>query len=127
MTPSFSQSAHQPLIRNLFKDEFAKKAPTDKRSLAKKLVAQAKDSGSMPASQYALLSLAIDLSVQAPDVDTAVLAMSDMERTFSFDVVAKRMTTLGMLSKAAKTSDDAKGLAGAYLQAADEAVKLDRF
>jgi hypothetical protein len=114
-------------VRDLFKDDFAKKTPADKRSLAKKLLVQGRETNNTPASQYALLTMAIDLGIQSVDLDTCVMAMTELSNGFAIDVVAQRTASLGALTKVVKTPDDLKALAKAYLQLADEAMKVDRY
>jgi hypothetical protein len=117
----------EKLVRDLFKDDLAKKAPADKRSLAKKLLTQGREAANAPASQYALLALAIDQSIQAGDVDTVLLAVGELGNLFSIDIVAMRGASLASLAKSVKTSEDLKSVAKAYLQLADEALKADNF
>jgi hypothetical protein len=122
-----AQKEAEKSVRDLFKDEFAKKTPADKRALAKKLLAQGRVPQNASATQYALLTLAIDLGIQSVDPDTCVMAMTELSNNFAIDVVAQRNTALGSLTKVAKTPDDLKALARAYLQLADEAMKVDRY
>jgi hypothetical protein len=115
------------LIRDLFKDDLAKKTAADRRLLAKKLVSQAKESQDLPASQYALLTMAVDLSVQAVEVETALSAAGELGARFQVDAAALRASALAGLSKAAKAPEELKYLGGAFLTLADEAMKDDRF
>ena len=117
----------EKLVRDLFKDEFAKKAPADKRLLARKLLGQGKEPGNTAATQYTLLSLSIEQAVQAVDLETAMAALTDLEKVFAIDVVTQRAGVLASLSKAVKTPEDAKAAANGYLALADEAMKADRF
>jgi len=63
----------EKLVRDLFKEEFSKKAPADRRLLARKLLGQGREPGNPAATQYTLLSLAIEQAVQAVDLETAKL------------------------------------------------------
>jgi hypothetical protein len=114
-------------VRDLFKDEFAKKTPADKRALAKRLLVQGRESKNTPATQYALLVLANDLGIQTLDLDTCVMAMTELSTHFAIDVVAQRNSSLAALSKGTKSSEDLKALAKAYLALSDEAIKIDRY
>jgi hypothetical protein len=114
-------------VRALFKEEFAKKTLPDKKALAKKLLAQGRETANNAATQHAILTMAIDLAVQTVDVDTASSAMSELSRHFEGDVVAQRTPTLTALGKAVKTPDDVKLLARAYLSLADDAMTDDRY
>lgn len=114
-------------VRDLYKEEFAKKTPADKRALAKKLLVQGRESSNSAATQYALLTLAVDLGIQTVDLDTCAMAMTELSNAFAIDVVAQRSASLAALTKVVKTPDDQKLLAKAYLSLADESMKVDRY
>jgi hypothetical protein len=112
-------------VRDVFKGEYAKKTPADKRLLARRLLAQGKESGGVLPSQYVLCSQALDLAIQAADVETALAAMGELTKTFSVDAGALKLSSLAALAKALKTPEDIKAVSNAYLQFADEAMKAD--
>jgi hypothetical protein len=114
-------------VRELFKEDYAKKAPADRRALAKKLLTQGKETGNTTASQYALLSQAVEISTQTGDVDTALSTLNELTAVFTVNAVALRAGSLGTLAKNIKTSEDTKTLARAYLALADDALKADDF
>lgn len=114
-------------LRDLLKDEYAKKTPADKRALAKTLLVQGREPANAPPTQYAALLQAVDLSVQAADVETCQMAMAELFKSFNVDVVAQRTPALAALAKAVKTSEEIKSVSKAYLQLADDAVAVDRY
>lgn len=119
--------AAEQTVRELFKEEYAKKAPADRRLLAHKFLIQGKEAGNTPATQYVLFSQAVDLSVQAGDIDTALGALGDLTAAFAVNPVAQRVTALAGLAKVVKTPEDLKTLARAHLDLLDEAVMVDDF
>jgi hypothetical protein len=114
-------------VRDLFKDDYAKKAPADRRALGRKLLGQGRETTNAPASQYVLLTQALDLATQAAAVDDALLALNELTNRFAVDPVATRVGAFAALAKAVKSPDEAKALAHAYVGFVDEALKADDF
>ncbi len=113
-------------VRQLYKDGYAKTKPKDKRELAGRLLEQVPLSKDDPATQYALLSEAIDLSLASSNWYGVFTACDLMAQCFSgIDAKAKkkeayaRARTTAVVQAILKLLDnpqdaDANAVAGRY-------------
>jgi hypothetical protein len=69
-------------IRQLYKPDYAKKKPNQKRTLAAKLMTEAASTKDDANLRYALLSEAIDLSLETADYYNVLLAVDEMASSF---------------------------------------------
>src|SRR5579862_5703640 len=82
--PSASEQADaDKFVKDLFKDDYAKRTPADKITLAKKILGQAIQTKDDPRAQFVLFREARDLSSQAGDVLTGMVAIDEMARRFT--------------------------------------------
>jgi hypothetical protein len=126
--PSSSEQADaEKLIKDIFKDDYAKRTPADRQALARKMLSQALQSKDDPKSQFVLLREARDLASLAGDVQTALSAVDEMAKAFSVDSAAMRSTVLTNAAKTAKTPDDFKGLASMSLKMIDSLLLADDY
>ncbi len=72
----------------------AQYAAEDKEPLVERLLAQARESGKDPASQFALLSEARDVATAAGDCDSAFEAIGELENAFDVDSLAMKVDVL---------------------------------
>jgi hypothetical protein len=117
----------EAVVREVFKEEYARKGAEDRRTLARKLVAQAAQSKDTPAAHYVLLREAQDLYAQAMDVTSSMATIDEMARTFSIDAFDMKNLSLGTVLKLAKTPDDHKTITTAYMKLAEDAAAADRY
>jgi len=122
-----AQKNAEKTIRDVFKEDYAKRTPADKAALAKKLVDNALRSGDDPASQFVLLQEARELASQAGDTDTALGAIKELSARFAVDAWTLKTPVLAALAKNAKRPEDWRSLARAYLALADEAAESEDF
>lgn len=122
-----AQKDAETSIRDLFKDDYARKDPADKATFARKLLKQASDSKDDPVSRFVLLREARDLALQANDLTTALDAVALLSKDYAVDATAMRGSLLGNAEKTAKTPQDLKAISQAWLKAADEAASADDF
>jgi hypothetical protein len=113
-------------VRQLYKDGYARTKPRDKRELAGKLLEQVPLTKDDPATQYALLSEAIDLSLSSSNWYGVFTACDLMAQSFSgIDAKAKkkesyaRARTTAVVQAILKLLDnpqdaDANAVAGRY-------------
>lgn len=121
-----AQKTAEKLVRDVFKDEFAKKAPADKSALATKLLAQSKEVESDPVQRFVLLREAKDLARDAADWETALAAIDETGRVFQVDVVAMKAALHAAMSAAAKKPEEWTAVARKQLALADEAAAADQ-
>lgn len=113
----------EKLIKDVFKEDFAKKAPSDKIALSKKLLEQAAESDADRASQFVLFREAKDLAAAGGDHALALKALKSMGEIFTVNPVALMAEVLAARGKAIKTPQEAVDLAKAYLKLTDEALR----
>jgi hypothetical protein len=82
-------------IKKLYKDDYAKKKPNQKRNLVNKLLSQVETTKDDPTTQYGLLSEAIDLAMDTSDFYQAIIACDLMAANFSgIDATAQKKAAL---------------------------------
>src|SRR5262245_13069863 len=72
----------EKLIRELFKDEYAKKAPADRQILVRKLYQQAQESKDSPAPRYVLLRESADLAAEVQDLPDCFKSLDELGKAF---------------------------------------------
>lgn len=134
LSPS-TQEARRPLppeparqtalksIRDIFKEEYAKKSLDDRRKLARKLLQQAIDTKDDAPSEYVLLQESRSLGAESSDIETALRAVAELGRKFEMDVLPLRLATLATASQSTKNPDDLSSCALQYIALSDEAAR----
>lgn len=88
-------------IRQLYKPDYAKKKPNQKRALAAKLMTEAESTKDDANLRYALLSEAIDLSMETSDFYNVLLAVDEMAASYAgVDAKEKKKAYLAKAPKA---------------------------
>src|SRR5437868_3206159 len=77
-----AQEKSQKLVRDLFKDAYARTAPADRLALAKALRKEAEGTSADPAGKFVLLREARDVAAGAGDFAAAMEAVDDLNHTF---------------------------------------------
>lgn len=114
-------------IRDIYKDEYAKKLPADKISLARNLIDQSRQNRDNPAVQYASLIEARDLAVSAGDLRAASDAIQILSSGFEVDIVDLKATAYASLAKVLKTPEDMAEMVRAYSKLGEEAAAVDDY
>lgn len=122
----------EALIRELFKDEFAK-AKADsvaKIRLAQALLQEGKDTADLVAGRYQLFVHARNLASEAGDGSTALLAIEELAQNFQVpaqDVFELKISALALASKASGTPEAFQAVVDSSLSLLDDALALDDF
>jgi formylglycine-generating enzyme required for sulfatase activity len=124
---SSAQKQSEKVIRDLFKEEYSKRAPADQQALAKKLLQQGRDTKDDPAVRYVLFREGMDLAAKSGDVSTALGAAEEIGKLYEVDGLALKTQALTATAGAAKSREAATALAEACLQVAEEAAAADKF
>jgi hypothetical protein len=95
--------------------------------LAKQLIQRADEPRDDAAGAYAFFDAAIELAVEAGDVESALLAIDGMAKQYDVDGPAMKLARLQAMTTKAPDSLDRNALAERVLETADEAVTQDRF
>jgi hypothetical protein len=121
------QKEAEKLVRDLFKSDYAKKGQEEQRTLAKRLLEEARKSQDDRAGVWVLYREAEELSAQAGDIDTAMLAVSRRAELFDVDPLQLRAAALASTAKGVKSAEDAAALAEAHLRHVDELIGADQY
>ncbi len=112
-------------IRDLFREDYAKKLPAEQQALAHKLFQNGTETADDLPARYMLLREARDLATQLGDVDTAARAVDELAKTFAVDGPALKLAVLGKI--AVKEPDAARSAARACLALIPDAVRAENF
>jgi len=112
----------EKLIREIFRDDYARKSPPDQVALAQKLISQGEQRDGETPTRYALLREAQDLAVQGGDAPLALKAIDGLARNFLVNAVALKHAALQTTSKSARTPEELKLATARFLSLADEAL-----
>ncbi|HVE39598.1 MAG TPA: protein kinase [Planctomycetota bacterium] len=124
---SVSLRDSEKVIRDAFKGDYARKAPSDLQAFAKKLQSEAAKPQKEAALQYALLAETRDVAAQAGEIGIAMTAIEELDRTFAIDALTMKTETLATTMKYAKTPDTARGVAEAYGPVIEQSVDRDDY
>jgi WD40 repeat protein/serine/threonine protein kinase len=115
------------LIRDLYKDDFAKKAAADRVALAEKLIDVARDTKDKPVERFVLLREARDLAADAGDARIALKAVDELANGYVIDLLEMKIAVLGKLADLAMTPAAARSVVDQYLTLTDIAVARDDY
>ncbi len=121
------QKVAEKAVKDLFKEQYAKKGVADRRVLGRQLLIEAGKSQSDPAALWVLCREAQEVSTQTVDVGTANQAIEFASEFFDLDSIALKSAALTTMTKQAKTSDDGSAICFGLLKLVEEMVAADLF
>lgn len=121
------QKEAEKLVKELFKEQYAKKSPADRQALVKTLLEQATKSGDDPAALWVLYREAQDIAAQAGDIKAALAGVEATARIFDVDAMSLKNTALTTVARTAKQPSDFAALAEAMLALVNELVAADQY
>jgi len=122
-----AQKEAEKVIRDVFKEDFAKKTPADRAALAGKMVAQAGGVKDDPPTAYVLYADAQDLYAQSGEIGKSLDTIDEMARTFMVDPLALKSAALIAAGRVSKSPEDAQRLGAAHLRFAGDALQADQY
>jgi hypothetical protein len=114
-------------IKDLFKDEYAKKAAADQVELARKLMTTSADASIDMPTKYACLTEARDLAAAASDATLALEAVSLLGKSFMIAVPGAKMAVLGKMAGTTKESEKLRALSRSYYEVAKDSVTAEDY
>jgi hypothetical protein len=114
-------------IKALFKDQYSKKSPEDRKALARMLLDQAAKSGDDPNAEWVLLREAQDAATQACDVKLLTEAIDISAQMFDVDYLSMKYTGLTAIGKVAKAPEECRSLTLGLLRLIDDLVAADQY
>lgn len=121
------QKEAEKLIKDLYKEKYAKKAPADRQALAKSLLEEAGRTKDDAAAVWVLYREAHDIAVQVCDVSTVVGAIDGMARYYDIEPMAMKAASLASAGKVAKAPAEFGALAEAQVRLAEEHIANDQY
>src|SRR5579862_2369553 len=121
------QKDAEKLIHDIFKEDYAKKTPLDKLSLAKKLLKHALEAKESGGDTFILLRESRDLASQFGDTETALKAVQEMARRYEINETEATLAMLSTALKSVRMPEEFVLLARAYVLLADEAMAKEDF
>jgi hypothetical protein len=112
-------------VKDLFKDEYAKKLPADQLALARKLLQNGVETTGDDAAKFVLLKESREIAVASGDAETALRAVDETAKAFAVDAAALKLAVLGKI--VVKEPDAARAAAKGYLSLAADAVRSENF
>lgn len=122
-----AQKAAEKLIREVFKEEYSKRAPEEMVALAKALLKEGLEPTEDTTTRYVLLREAREIAAKAGDVKTAFRAIDEIGTLFKIDALKMKSSTLSQAAKKAKTPAELRSLASHYLSLAEDAGDADDY
>lgn len=117
----------EKMIREVYREQYAKKAPEDRQRLSHDLLEQGGKSQEDAAAAWVFLREAQDVALQAGDLKGALRAADAAARVFDVDGMALRHSVLGAFGKLAKSPDEFSALVEAQDPVIDEFVQSDQY
>ncbi len=121
------QREAEKLIKDLFKDQYGKKAPEDRKALARLLLEQSGKPQEDPAILWILCREAQDVATQVCDVRTLSTAIDTTARVFDVDAMLLRNGALTAAGKVAKTPEEIADLTEALFMQVDDLMRADQY
>jgi hypothetical protein len=121
------QKEAEKLIKDLFKEQYAKKAPADRQQLARLLLDQAAKAGDDAAAAWVMYREAQDAAAQVCDLRTLLGAIDGAAASFDVDSLAIKNASFAVAGRNAKTPEDFVALTRSLLQLVDEFVAADQY
>lgn len=114
-------------VRDLLKDQYAKKTASDRQALARTLLDMAGKSTEDPVALWVLYREAQEAATLACDVSLALQAIDSAAAAFDIDTLPLKNSTLLALGKNAKAPEELSALARALLLFSDDCVAADQY
>lgn len=119
-------AAAEKLIKELFKDDYARTKPADRLALSQKLLGQARDTKDDAAARYVLFRESVDLAAQAGDPQQACETIGELAKAFAVNSGAMRAAVFEKAA-AAIAPAEAAALVDKSLPIIHEAVANDDY
>jgi len=114
--PPEKQKEAERVVRDVYREQFAKTSAQDQADLARKLLDQAIATRDDLASRYVLFTLAQDLAARCNDLATALRAAEQQGESFVVDAGKLKSKVLSQAERTARTKEHFQALAEAYAE-----------
>jgi hypothetical protein len=114
-------------VKELFREEYSKKTPADRKKLARLLLEQTGKSYEDPAAVWVLCRESQDLAVQTCDIPTLTGCLDLVARYFDVDPATTKAAALTAAARSAKAPEESALLADALLAVVDDLAAADLY
>lgn len=114
-------------VRDLYKDEYARKSPADQSALAQKLLQKGTETNDDATSKYVLLKEARDVAMVGGDADTAMRAAGELGRSFAVDGPALKLGVITKMAATVRDPEAARTLAKTCIAVVTDLVAADGY
>ncbi len=122
-----AQVEAEKLVKDVYKDDYAKRGPDERRALAEKLLSEGRNTKSDTNTEYVLLREARDMAIQVADIETAIDAIKELNAAFVVDAVDMKLKALTSIRSSSHTVEANTAGADAALTMIDEALVAENF
>ena len=125
--PSAAKQADaEKLIKEVYKEDFAKRGPDERRALAKTMIEDAKTTKDV-ATQYELMVQAREIGIQLSDIDLALSACTEISKRFLLSGADLKLKVLATIKPSLKSTESFEQGGEAAMALTDEAIAADDF
>jgi hypothetical protein len=125
--PADKQKETEKLLKDLLKEDYAKKAPADRILLGRSLLDRARKCRDDLVSCWVFYQEAQQIAAQNADVVTALTAVEEASRVYDIDRLAAKNSLLGTITKSAKAPEEFSLLVEALDRFIDELMAADLY
>lgn len=111
------------LVKEVYKDQYNRRGPEERRAFAESLLDDAKGQISDPNSRYVMLCEARDLAIQVAMVETAMEAAKEIARTFKVDPEETYLAAISDLRATVRTTNAFEAASDAAIELVDQAIQ----
>jgi tRNA A-37 threonylcarbamoyl transferase component Bud32 len=122
-----AQEKVDKLIKDLFKDDYAKKAPADKLALSAKLLEQAGETKDDAAARFVLLREARDLAAQAGNLEEALKTVDELTKQYAVNGLEMKIGVLEVMAGVSTNPANSKLLVDTSFLVLEELLAADNF
>jgi len=122
-----AQTEAEKLVKEVYKEDYAKRGPEERRALAEKLLGEGRNTKSDANTQYVLFREARDMAVQVSATATAMEAIKELNDAFAINAVEMKLKVLNAIRASAHTVDANSEGAEAALALTNEALAAENF
>jgi WD40 repeat protein len=114
-------------VRTVLKDDYARKQPGEKKTLAQKLITLADGTTDDPAARYVMLRDARDLAAEVGDPQLAAQAIDALAKWYEIDPAAAKLAALEKILSASSSTTTLKAVNELAAAGADAAFDADDY
>ncbi|HSI33196.1 MAG: hypothetical protein ACAI43_18145 [Phycisphaerae bacterium] len=115
------------IVKEIFKDDYARRGPEERRNLALKLLDEGKQTAVDTTARYVMFREARDLAASIGDAETATAAIAELGKTFKADTLDMKLKMLTGFKTGTRTADQQLASAEMAMSLIDEALAADNY